>query len=411
MTKKSADHVRLSTIECVGAELAIGGIPVSEIALRAGATPFYAYDRALLEQRIQQLRGALPSEINLHYAIKANPLPAVVGFIGARVDGLDVASQLEMQVALNSGMSPEHISFAGPGKRIPELRAAIGSRICLNVESELEIRRAAEISEELGITARVAVRVNPDFELKGSGMKMSGSPGQFGIDAERVPAAVKSAVDLGLAIEGLHIFCGSQNLNSENIIDANRQTLSLAADLRERCDVAMPRINIGGGYGIPYFPGDQNLDLAAVGEALHILIDESRSRLGDCEFVVELGRYITAEAGFYVTRVIDIKKSCGKDFAIVDGGLHHHLANSGNFGQILRKNYPVVAACKMDQMADTEVSIVGPLCTPLDKVADRMMLPALHVGDLIVVFQSGAYGFSASPHLFLSHPTPVELFV
>ena len=404
-------HARLERITSDGSELVVNGVKLSELVLRAGGTPFYAYDRTLIDERIRALREALGDTVRLHYAIKANPMPAVVGFVASRVDGLDVASACEMRVALDAGMPPTRISFAGPGKRPEELRAAIGSRICINVESELEIERAARISSDVGIAARIAIRVNPDFELKGSGMKMSGSPGQFGIDADRVPAAAGLARTAGLALEGLHIFCGSQNLNAESIIDANRQTLALAERLIDRCGTPMRHVNIGGGYGIPYFPGERDLDLPAVGRALRDLLADRRARFGDTEFIVELGRYLVGEAGYYVARVTDVKESRGATFAVADGGLHHHLANSGNFGQVLRKNYPVAAGLRLDEPVDTEVSVVGPLCTPLDKIADKVMLPRIEVGDVIVVFQSGAYGFTASPRSFLSHPEPVELLV
>ena len=404
-------HARLERITSDGSELLVNGVKLSELALRAGGTPFYAYDRALVDERIAALRAALGDAVRLHYAIKANPMPAVVGHIAGRVDGLDVASEREMRVALDAGMPARHISFAGPGKRPDELRAAVGARIGINVESELEIERIAAIASDTGIGARVAIRVNPDFELKGSGMKMSGSPGQFGIDAERVPAAVGLARAAGLTVEGLHIFCGSQNLSAESIIEANRETVALAEQLIASCGEPMNHVNIGGGYGIPYFPGERDLDLPAVGAALRELLADRASRFGDTAFIVELGRYLVGEAGYYVTRVTDVKQSRGATFAIVDGGLHHHLANSGNFGQVLRKNYPVVAGDRLGEPADTEVSVVGPLCTPLDKVADKVMLPHPEIGDLIVVFQSGAYGFTASPRSFLSHPEPVELLV
>lgn len=404
-------HVSLANLSVRDGELLIGGTTVSELALRAGQTPFYAYDRAAIGERIAALRRCLPQQVEIHYAIKANPMPALLAHARPLVDGFDVASADEMRVALDAGMPAAGISFAGPAKRPPELLSAIGARICINCESETELQRLAELSAASGIAARVAIRVNPDFELKGAGMKMSGSAKQFGIDAARVPAAIRAAVAAKLRFEGLHIYCGSQNLRSEAIIDANQKTLELALEIAERADQPLATLNIGGGYGIPYFPGETAIDLGAVGAALGDNIERVGDRLGDTRIIVELGRYIVGEAGYYVCRIQDIKESQGQRFAMVDGGLHHHLANSGNFGQVLRKNYPVVIANRMGEANTDTATIVGPLCTPLDVVADKIAVPELAIGDLVVVTQSGAYGSSASPGGFLSHPASVEILV
>ncbi len=411
MSKLKNTHAKLGALQAEDGSLLVNGIPIELIAERVGQTPFYVYDRAAITARVAELRAALPSLVKLHYAIKANPMPAVVAHMKPLVDGFDVASHREMLVALDSGMQASEISFAGPAKREPELRAAIAAGICINCESETELERIEVQSEQLGIQPRVALRVNPAFELKGSGMKMAGSPKQFGIDAARIPAAMRRAKEAGLGFEGLHIYCGSQNLNADSIIEANLRTVELACRLQDETGIALEFINIGGGYGIPYFPGELALGLAKVGEALGRTLDANAVGLADTEIVVELGRFLVGEAGYYVTRVTDIKESQGHGFVMVDGGLHHHLANSGNFGQILRKNYPVVIGNKLGGTAGGTVSVVGPLCTPLDIVADKVQLPSVELGDLIVVLQSGAYGYTASPHLFLSHPVPLELLV
>lgn len=404
-------HTRLTAVTARNGELLINQLPVGRVVERAGRTPLYAYDRAALGDRVRLLREHLPERVKLHYAVKANPMPAVVGHLRPLVDGFDVASQREMLVALDSGMSPAHISFAGPAKQEAELRSAVAAGICINCESETELERIAAQSRALGCAARVALRVNPDFELKGAGMKMTGSPRQFGIDAARVPAALHRVVAHGLVLEGLHIFCGSQNLRAEAIIEANARTVELACTLAASAPLKFRFINIGGGYGIPYFPGEAPLDLAAVGAALGQQLESHHVELADTDIVVELGRFLVGEAGYYITRVTDIKESQGQTFIMVDGGLHHHLANSGNFGQILRKNYPVIIANKLDTPGTQTVSIVGPLCTPLDIVADKLRVPAMAIGDLVVVLQSGAYGYTASPHFFLSHPPPLEVLI
>ena len=391
--------------------MTLGGVPLSLLAARVGSTPFYAYDRGLLKARVDQLRAALPAEISLHYAMKANPMPAVVGYMAGLIDGLDVASGAELRVALDTGMDPREISFAGPGKQPVELAQAVASGILLNVESMREIHDLADVVQRLGRPARVAVRVNPDFELKSSGMKMGGGPKQFGIDAEQVPQALSEIARLDLGFEGFHIFSGSQNLRADAICEAQSKGLALAMRLAADAPGRVRTLNLGGGFGIPYFPGDQPLDLAHVGNHLSEAVATAKAHLPDAEIVIELGRYLVGEAGVYVSRVVDRKVSRGEVFLVTDGGLHHHLAASGNFGQVIRKNYPVTIGNRLASPQKEVASVVGPLCTPLDLLADRMELPVASVGDLVVVFQSGAYGRTASPARFLSHPEALEVLV
>lgn len=404
-------HASTDQFPVQGNELLVGGIPLTRLAARVGQTPFYAYDRALLTRRVADLRAALPAGIKLHYAMKANPMPAVVNHMARLVDGIDVASALELNVALDSGADPREISFAGPGKGDDELRKAVASGILINIESFREVGVLAAIQQETGWTARVAVRVNPDFELKSSGMKMSGGPKQFGVDAEQVPELLAEIGKAGLAFEGFHLFAGSQNLRPEAIVEAQRKCFELALRLSEAAPSPVRFLNLGGGFGIPYFPGEQRIDLSSIGANLAAIQQEAREKLPQAEIVIELGRYFVGEAGVYVCRIVDRKVSRGHTFLVTDGGLHHHLSASGNFGQVIRKNYPVAIGNRMDAPAGEAVSVVGPLCTPLDILGDRMNLPEAQPGDLVVVFQSGAYGASASPRGFLSHPDLVEVLV
>lgn len=391
--------------------LQVGGVPLTELARRVGRTPFYAYDRKLISQRVELLRKHLPPRVHLHYAIKANPMPEVVGHLAGLVDGLDVASAGELKVALAAGMSPATISFAGPGKTDLDLEQAVAAGIVVNLESEREMERLAAIGTKKGARPRVAVRVNPDFELKSSGMKMGGGPKQFGVDAERVPAMLERIGKLNLDFQGFHIFSGAQNLRAGAIAEAQQKTVELALRLAEHAPAPVRVLNIGGGFGIPYFPGDEPLDLAAIGADLARVLDGLDSRLPQAQVVIELGRFLVGEAGIYVCRVIDRKLSRGQVFLVTDGGLHHHLAASGNFGQVVRKNYPVVVGNRVRGNERETVSVVGPLCTPLDLLAENMEMAKADVGDLIVVFQSGAYGLTASPTAFLSHPAPAEILV
>lgn len=404
-------HCRIEPFDVVDNCLVVGGSRLTELATRAGRTPFFAYDRQLIASRIKKLRTSLPASLELHYAIKANPMPAVVNLISGLVDGLDVASAGEMLLALDAGMDPHEISFAGPGKRPAELEQAVGANITITLESATEMKRVTEIGERLGQTPRVAVRVNPDFELRTSGMKMSGGPKQFGIDAELVPDVLREIGERKLAFVGFHIFCGSQNLREDAICEAQSNTVDLALRLAEFAPAEPEFINIGGGFGIPYFPGDEPLPLERIGAELAEQIQRVDDAFDQTSVVLELGRYIVGEAGVYVCRVVDRKVSRGQVFLVTDGGLHHHLAASGNFGQVLRKNYPVAVGNRINSEQTEKQSVVGPLCTPLDLLGDKMELPRADVGDLIVVFQSGAYGLTASPIGFLGHPPPAEILV
>jgi diaminopimelate decarboxylase len=343
--------------------------------------------------------------------MKANPMPEVVKHLAGLTDGLDVASAGELAVALATGTDPRDISFAGPGKSNADLEAAVASGVIINMESEGEMARIAALAAATNTRPRVAIRVNPDFELKTSGMKMAGGPKPFGVDAERVPDMLADLASLPLDFMGFHIFCGSQNLRPEAIIEAQSKTFELAFRLAEAAPVPVRWLNIGGGLGIPYFPGEQRIALEAIADNLAPLLDDAKTRLPDAEIVMELGRYLVAEAGIYVCEVVDKKVSRGETFLITNGGLHHHLAASGNFGQVIRKNYPTCIGNRVSGETTEVVSVVGPLCTPLDILADKMELPKAEVGDYIVVFQSGAYGYSASPRDFLSHPHPVEVLI
>ena len=373
----------------------------------ATETPVFVYDAGIVAARVNRFRAAFPG-IDLHYAIKANPLPALLERIAPLVDGLDVASGGELETALT--VKPARaISFAGPGKRDAELIGAIRAGATLNLESEGEAERALRLADELGVTPRLAVRVNPDVELRGSGMKMGGRPSPFGVDAARVAALVRRIVAAGADWRGFHIYAGSQALDPIAIIETQAATLVLAARLADEAGEAPPLVNLGGGFGIPYFANDMPLDVEHVGTALTAALDRRPDALREARFAIELGRWLVAEAGVYLTRVVDRKQSQGETFIVTDGGLNHQLAASGNFGTVVRRNYPLALARDVGGTATETVSVVGPLCTPLDRLGDRVGLPEVAVGDLIAVFLAGAYGATASPARFLGHPAAVEV--
>ncbi len=401
----------IAAFEVVDGCLRLGGVPLPRLAQRLGGTPFFAYSRDLITNRVAELRAALPPAIHLSYAIKANPMPAVVQHLAGLVDGFDVASAAEMNIALDTPAEAERVSFAGPGKTATELSQAVAAGVIINAESINEIRVIAAAAESLGVVPRVALRINPDFELKASGMRMGGGAQAFGIDAEQIPEALRELAALGLDFEGFHIFSGSQNLAAESLVEAERKTVELAISLSDHAPGPVRTLNIGGGFGLTYFPGETPLDLDAIGANLAALMPVIAAGLPEARVVTELGRYLVGEAGIYVCRVIDRKVSRGKTFLITDGGLHHQLSASGNLGQVVRRNYPIAIGTRMDAAPVETVEIVGCLCAPMDVLARSMLLPEAGIDDLVVVFQSGAYGLTASPTGFLSHPQPGEVLV
>jgi diaminopimelate decarboxylase len=380
--------------------LAIGGRSVTELLT---SSPLFVYDMAVVSGRVARFRSAFPG-IDLHYAVKANPFAPLLAAMAPLVDGFDIASDGELTRVATLGNA---VSFAGPGKTDAELDAAIAAGVTINLESENEADRALAIADRRGVAPRLAVRVNPEFELRGSGMRMGGRASPFGVDAERVPALVKRILAAGAEWRGFHIFAGSQALDPAAIIDSQAHTLDLAARLAEEAGEAPPLVNLGGGFGIPYFPGEQVLDIEAIGAAL-------TPRLGllpDTRFAIELGRWLVGEAGIYLTRIVDRKESRGETFLVCDGGLNHQLAATGNLGTVVRRNYPVAVATAASSAPRETVSVVGPLCTPLDRLADQVDLPVAGPGDVIAIFMAGAYGLTASPWEFLGHSRPVEILV
>lgn len=395
----------------VSGMLLVGGDRAEALADVAGDTPLFVYDSAMLTARVAEWRAAMPAGVQLHYAMKANPYAPLLAFMARLVDGFDVASGGELKAALASGMPAGDISFAGPGKRDRELEATITAGATLNLESAGEAERALSIAGHLGLTPSLAVRVNPDFDLKGSGMKMGGGAKPFGVDATEVPALVRRLIEAGADWQGFHIFAGSQALDAAAIADTQAQTVALAARLADEIGETPPLVNLGGGMGVPYFPGDKPVDVTAVGAALGETLAARDPVLAKSHFAMELGRWLVAEAGVYLTRIVDRKTSHGETFLVTDGGLHHQLAASGNFGTVIRRNYPIAVAGAFSREPVETVSVVGCLCTPLDRLGDQVALPRADVGDLIAIFQAGAYGASASPATFLGQGAAREMLV
>lgn len=392
--------------------LLIGGCGAVSLVDEAGDTPLFVYDMAIVEAQVRALRDAMPPALSIHYAMKANPYPPLLERMAGLVDGFDVASGGELRRALEAGMDPAHVSFAGPGKRNDELIIAIDNGATVNLESEGEARRAIAIAEKRGKQPKLAVRVNPDFDLKGSGMRMGGGAKPFGVDADRAADLARWVIDAGGDWRGWHIFAGSQTLDAGALIETQAATIGLATRLSDAVGVAPPLVNLGGGFGIPYFPGDARLDVRPIGDALGAGLESRADILQNSAFAMELGRWLVGEAGVYLTRVVDVKQSQGETFVVVDGGLHHQLAASGNFGTVVRRNYAMAVANRFGEAPAAEaVTVVGCLCTPIDRLGDKVSLPPMEEGDLIAIFLAGAYGASASPAAFLGHPPARELLL
>lgn len=390
-------------------------------------TPIFLYDWSVAVRRIERLRAAMPEEVRIHFAVKANPFEPIVQGMASRCDGLDLASGGELEAVLKARVreiSEEQagkakpakrgqlaLSLAGPGKRDDELTLALEHEVTVHVESSGELERLLLLGARAGVRPKVGVRVNPPFGLKGSGMKMGGLASPFGVDHEEVPGLVRRIRSAGADWRGLHVYAGSQSLSADAIIESQRATVALCAQIAEAALAEPPEVNLGGGFGIPYFSGDRPLDIEAVGTALRETLKARPAILRDTQFILELGRWLVGECGVYLARVVDRKVSRGKTFLVVDGGLHHMLAASGNFGQLLRRNYPIALAHRFGAEPEEEVSVVGCLCTPLDLLADEVMLPRAEVGDVIAIFCAGAYGLTASPTGFLSQTSAREVLV
>jgi diaminopimelate decarboxylase len=393
-------------------ELTIGGKPVSEIA-RAHGTPLYIYSTELLRRRFQLLRDSLPVGLLIYYAVKANPKIELIRLLGGMYDGLDLASKGEMIKALEAGISADKMSMTGPGKSVDELEYAIARDIgAISVESDKELEYIAAICDRLQKSVPLVLRVNPPFELAKSKMKMGGGPKQFGVDSADVPGLLeKISANKRLRYLGLHIFAGSQNLSADAILESFEKVLEYAVQVQDSTRTGIRMLNLGGGFGIPYFPKDQPLDNVRVGLGLKELLSKYQPRLEGTRFKIELGRYIVGECGLYVSEVLYKKKSYGQTFLITNGGMHHYLAASGNLGQsLVHRPFPATVLNRLNQPMEP-VNIVGPLCTPLDTLGHQLLVPRAEIGDLVGVMNAGAYGYSASPLGFLSHQPPGEVIV
>ena len=411
------DHVAALIEKFFGSSsgvLRVGGVPIEAIVAQYD-TPLFVYDRSVMERKVALMREALPSRFSICYSVKANPNPAILRYFLSQGFGLEIASGGELALALSAGCPPEKIFFAGPSKSEAELELALVRGIAeIHVESSLEAKRITTICRRLGLKARVALRVNPTGEAQGGAMRMGGKPTPFGIDEEDLDVVLEPLLsDPCIEFKGIHLFTGTQILDHTILVGQYRKGLEIARRVASRICRSLDTVDFGGGFGIPYFSNEQELDIRKLREEFAALVGEVEADplFTQTRFVVEPGRFLVGEAGIYVTRINDIKTSRGKKFLIVDGGMNHHLAASGNLGQVIKRNFPVAVLNKLNGTTMETVDIAGPLCTPLDVLAREISLPCADVGDLVGIFQSGAYARTASPLGFLSHPSPPEVWV
>lgn len=391
--------------------LMVGTFPLSRIKRMLGGTPFYAYSRSAIRKRVEEVRQALPAGIKLNYAIKANPMCPIVQDLGRVVDGFDCASAGEVHLALNTGVAASRISFTGPGKSSEEITMALAAGVVIVAESRNEIELISTLAREHRVQPSVMLRVNPNYSLRSGPLKMGGQPTQFGVEVDQVSSLLWEIKQLGLSLMGFHVFAGSQILDQETLENSQRDAITLTSSLASSSPLPVERINIGGGFGIPYYAEQCQIALKPLGANLEEQIRLNSKSCSAVQYEVELGRYLVGEAGVYICTVLDRKESGGEIFVVTDGGMHHHLAASGNLGGMLRRNFPIVVANKLGDDQVETVTITGRLCSPLDILGRRVTLPRCAVGDLIAIFQSGAYGLTASPISFLGHPSAHEIYL
>lgn len=387
--------------------------PVLAAAAERFGTPCYVYFTDRIEARLADLRAAFGRWFTLSYAVKSNPNPALLAWLEPRVDLLDVSSGGEFQLANAAGWAGARASFTGPAKREAELRAAMAGGIGeIVIESPREARIISALAQESGRPQPVLIRISPAQVPKGFGDHMAGRPSPFGIDIEDAGVQLPEILALpGLHVAGFHIYSGTQSLKPAAICENWRGFIALFRQLCADHGVVPEKLVFGSGLGIPYHLGDVALNLSEIAAEIAPDLDALKAEptFGDTRLVLELGRHLVGEAGFFVTRVVSVKQSRGNRIAICDGGMNAHLAASGHFGMVLKRNYLLHRVGPATPGAEEKIDITGPLCTSIDRLASAALLPPVAEGDLIAIHGSGAYGPTASPLHFISHPQPREV--
>ncbi len=377
-------------------------------------TPLYVYDFDAIEARLVALRSLIHPKVKLFYAVKANSNLHLLANLKPLVDGLDVSSGGEIKQALLADYRGADLSFAGPGKTAGEIELALHNDCAsLSIESADDLTRVIRICQKTGKKANVSLRINPQTPVKEFAVKMGGIPSPFGVDEEHAADIIDviRKNDEFLNFLGFHIYAGTQCLNIDGLTQNIANVLEVVEKICRENDLAPARINFGGGLGIPYFSSDADFDLKEFSRFVNRAVAQFDTRMSQpIDYIIELGRYIVGPFGYYLSRVLALKETRGRKFVILDGGMHHNFPPSGNFGQIISKNYDIQNISK-PAAAKEKVDIVGCLCTTLDRLANRIEIGSPEVGDVMAIKNSGAYGLTASPVFFLGHETPREILI
>ncbi len=373
---------------------------------------FYLYDGEAIAGQIEKLQRVMPKNVDLYYAMKANPHPAVLNFLTnlPYVKGVEIASTGELETALSS-YRPKHIIFTGPGKTLAQLQESIDAGIKqIHIESYLEAVRIETLATESPVD--VLMRVNAARSLEGANNQATGGPSKFGVDEEvmfEVAGKIQQLNNINL--QGLHFFSGSGVLDSQHLLAHFKYVFELSRRFEAEFG-SIDIIDLGGGFGIDYSGNGKELDIEHLGRGLNALVE--RYGFSDKKLILELGRYLVGDSGFYVCEIVDIKVSQSKKHIITSGGMNHqHRPRSKGINHqtfVLPRNLPRLYIEQLS-VHNEVVDICGPLCTKDDVLAKKIQIESAEVGDLVVIAQSGAYGKSAAPCNFLSHPQPPEYFI
>lgn len=374
-------------------------------------TPLYLYDYNRICQQYHSLKNALPDCFDIFYSLKANPLLGIGELFRHLGSGVEVASGGELYTAVNAGFSSNDIIFTSPGKTKEELEYAIAQNIyCINIESIEEAQIINEIAEKRSQKVNVSIRINPGFNHMTSGMYMSGISSQFGIEEAQLKEAFAALNALAhINMVGFSVYMGTQVLEADNLLSNTEEIIKLALATAEQYHFDLKYLNIGGGFGIPYFKHDSPLDMEKLSAGLDHLWVKYQKQLKGTRMIVESGRFLMADAALYLTTILYRKECKGNKYLICDGGSNHHSA-SAFLGRYIRDNFPIRILGKCGE--EEEVTIAGPLCTPIDIIGQRVKIPKDTIpGDIVAVEKAGAYGLTNSPILFLSHSTPAEVML
>lgn len=373
-------------------------------------TPCYIYEKEKIIEQVKKLKNTLFPGAEIYYSMKANPLIGICKVIYDLGCGIETASGGEFVSLVKNGFDANRITFTSPGKTIEEIEAAIDLGVSLlNIESYEEAIIINEIAEKKNIVVKVIIRINQNNDLTKSKIKMTGVASQFGIDEDKLDSKFFSKLSLlrNIQLTGFQIYAGTQILNAEEIANNVENTILIAEKFSNEYGIQIQNLNFGGGFGIPYFSNEKEIDLEQLQVAMHKIFLNHKIFLSKTHCIFESGRFIMAGSGLFVTKILYKKESRNRLFYICDGGANFHSA-SAFLGRFIRNNYPI-SSIPMKKN-DGEVTIVGPLCTPTDVIGQNVSLSRdLNPGDLILIEKSGAYGLTYSPITFLSHESPSEV--